>query len=306
MRTSLCALLLVAVGGLNLRPILGVVTQPTDDLKNRTSYVAASYVKYLEEAGARVVAVRFDASDAELDTLMKGLNGLLFPGGGSSLDLTSPFFEKASYLFNAAIKLNDNGVYFPMWGTCLGFQFLSIMGAGADESVLTGPFDSEDYPIPLNFTSAAKGSYMLSTLPPDIFNALSVQNITQNEHQFGVTPEAYSSHPKLSAFFNVLATNVDRKGKEFVSLVEGKKYPVYASQFHPEKNNFEWGAQEENPIPHSLIAVRMSQFFADFMVDEARNNNQNFGKDENDFLIYNYAPLFTGKSGGYFTQEYYF
>jgi len=306
MRLAFHALLLVAVGALNLRPILGVVTQPSDDVKNTTSYVAASYVKYLEAAGARVVAVRFDASNAELDTLMKGLNGLLFPGGGSSLDLSSPFFEKASYLFNAAIKLNDNGVYFPMWGTCLGFQFLNIMGAGVDESVLTGPFDSEDYPIPLNFTAAAKGSYMLSTIAPDILTALGRENITQNEHQFGVTPQAYASHPKLSAFFNVLSTNVDRKGKEFVSLVEGKKYPVYAAQFHPEKNNFEWGAQESTPIPHSLMAVRMSQFFADFLVDEARNNNQSFGKDENDYLIYNYSPFFTGKAGGYFTKKNYF
>jgi len=237
---------------------------------------------------------------------MKGLNGLLFPGGGSSLDLTSPFFKKASYLFNAAIKLNDNGVYFPMWGTCLGFQFLNIMGAGEDESVLTGNFDSEDYPIPLDFTPAAKSSYILSTMAPDILNALSSQNITQNEHSFGVIPDVYNTHPKLSAFFNVLATNVDRKGKAFVSLVEGKKYPVYASQFHPEKNNFEWSAQESVPIPHTLMAVRMSQFFANFLVDEARNNGQSFGKAENDYLIYNYAPLFTGKSGGYFTQEYYF
>jgi len=42
------------------------------------------------------------------------------------------------------------------------------------------------------------------------------------------------------------------------------------------------------------------------VVDEARNNAQSFGKAENDYLIYNFAPMFTGKSGGYFTQEYYF
>lgn len=299
-------LFFVTVHALNLRPILGVVTQPNDDLKNETSYVAASYIKFLESAGARVVPVRFDAPHSELDVIMKGINGLLFPGGGSSLDLDSPFFETASYLFNAAIKLNDNGVYFPMWGTCLGFQFLNIMGAGEDESVLTGTFDSEDYPIPLNFTAAAKSSYMLSSISPDIFSALSKENITQNEHSFGVTPQAYASHPKLFSFFNVLATNFDRKGKEFVSLVEGTKYPVYASQFHPEKNVFEWSAQETTPVPHTLMAIRMSQFFANFFVDEARNNNQTFGANENDYLIYNYSPIFTGKSGGYFTQEYYF
>lgn len=306
MRFLWLSLLSLAVEGLNLRPVLGVLSQPRENNDNTTSYIAASYVKFLEAAGARVVPVRFDVSNAELDVLMKGLNGLLFPGGGSSLDLTSPFFQKSAYLFNAAIKLNDNGVYFPMWGTCMGFQFLNIMGAGQDESVLSGGFDSEDLPLPLNFTAAAKGSYMLSTISSDIFTALGRENITQNEHTHGVTPDAYASHPKLSSFFSVLATNVDRKGREFVSLVEGKKYPVYASQFHPEKNAFEWNGQESVPIPHNLMAVRMEQFFANFFVDEARNNNQSFGSSESDVLIYNYNPIFTGKTGGYFTQEYHF
>lgn len=111
----------------------------------------------------------------------------MFPGGGSDLSLTSPFFQKSAYLYNAAIKLNDNGVYFPMWGTCMGFQFLNIMGAGQDESVLEGGFDAEDLPLPLNFTSEAKNSYILSTISPDILNALGKDNITQNEHTHGET-----------------------------------------------------------------------------------------------------------------------
>ena len=41
-----------------------------------------------------------------------------------------------------------------------------------------------------------------------------------------------------------LATNRDREGRPFVSLVEGKSYPVYAMQAHPEKNVFEWTTGE--------------------------------------------------------------
>jgi len=29
-------------------------------------------------------------------------------------------------------------------------------------------------------------------------------------------------------------------GRTFASVFEGKEYPVYGTQFHPEKNNFEW------------------------------------------------------------------
>jgi hypothetical protein len=44
---------------LNLRPIIGVVTQPRDELQpEKGSYLPASYVKWLESAGARVAVVR--------------------------------------------------------------------------------------------------------------------------------------------------------------------------------------------------------------------------------------------------------
>ena len=43
------------------------------------------------------------------------------------------------------------------------------------------------------------------------------------------------------SFWETLATNVDDAGVEFVSLMEAKgAAPVWASQFHPEKNAFEW------------------------------------------------------------------
>ena len=41
----------------------------------------------------------------------------------------------------------------------------------------------------------------------------------------------------------MLATNRDRKGRRFISMVEAADpaFKVYATQFHPEKNLFEWG-----------------------------------------------------------------
>ena len=46
------------------------------------------------------------------------------------------------------------------------------------------------------------------------------------------------------------------------------KYPVYALQWHPEKNNYVWmpGAK----INHDAHAVRVSQYFADFLVAQGK------------------------------------
>lgn len=88
-------------------------------------------------------------------------------------------------------------------------------------------------------------------------------------------------------------------------MVEGKRYPVYGTQFHPEKNNFEW--VKGVPIPHTDAAVKASQAFADFFVSEARKSTTVMPEAQlNRELIYNYNPVFTGGTGGYFVQTYMF
>ena len=70
----------VAADSLNLRPIIGVVSEPISPEAalangldaNRSSYIAASYVKYLEMAGARVVPLKYNAPTEELDGLLQG------------------------------------------------------------------------------------------------------------------------------------------------------------------------------------------------------------------------------------------
>ena len=81
---------------------------------NSCQYIAASYVKYLEMAGARVVPIDFFSTPAQIDSLFDSLNGVLFPGGGS------PFPETAQYVFDKVVAANDAGDYFPLWGTCMG------------------------------------------------------------------------------------------------------------------------------------------------------------------------------------------
>ena len=43
----------------------------------------------------------------------------------------------------------------------------------------------------------------------------------------------WNANARLTAFYNVLSVNKDRNGKEFVSTIEAKKYPIYGSQWHP-------------------------------------------------------------------------
>jgi gamma-glutamyl hydrolase len=218
---------------------VGIVSQPLSSDPG-LSYIAASYVKFVEMAGGRAVPLKFGDATSEIDTLMDGINGVLWPGGGADItDPTSKYYQFASYIWKKAIEKNDNGIHFPQWGTCLGFEFIHVMASGPNFDILECDYDSEDLPLPLNFTStdAREEGTLLKTMSDILYHKINTQSITQNEHKCAVPTSAYdNATSKINQFFLVKATNNDRNGKPFVSLVEGKKYPVYGMQAHPEKD----------------------------------------------------------------------
>jgi len=290
---------ILAVVAVNDRPVIGILSQPND---SHTQYIAASYVKYLEAAGARVVPIFYNNSVADITALVNSINGVLFPGGGSDLSDGTLIHRAGQTIFKRAIEINDQGGYFPLWGTCMGFQFLAILTANK-QSVLEGGFDSYNLPIPLDFTHLASNSRLFKGSSPQIMNWLATKDITMNNHRYSVTPTTFATNPVLSSFYDVLSVNVDRNNRPFVSTFEAKKYPIYGVQWHPEKNAFEWNTQEN--LPHSEEAVLAAQYTANFFVNEARKSNTNF--DKSNFasqLFFNYNPVHTGAQGSTFVQEY--
>merc|ERR1712130_322512 len=134
-------LLLLLLGGLvsaTDRPIIGVVSQwyrPNYfpgllEAENHTSYIAASYVKWLEAAGAQVVPVIISIDDNEDLTeyfqVFAGVNGLLIPGGATSI-FHSGYADASNAFFQMAKEANLAGDFFPIWGTCLGFEMMVLM-----------------------------------------------------------------------------------------------------------------------------------------------------------------------------------
>ena len=306
---TFCCVLGTLVSAINNYPIIGIFTQPTistiPDCGGACLYIAASYVKYIESSGARVVPIDFHATTSELDALLPKLNGVLFPGGDAE------FPASAQYTFDKIKAFNDAGDYMPLWGTCMGFEWL-LMSATQDENILdpkTGQMDAYNLSIPLDFTSTMKDSKLFSHASSEIVNILAKQNVTMNNHHYGIYPDHFTSTPALSGFYNMLSTNQDRQGVEFVSMIEAFKYPIFGSQWHPEKNNFEWGETSEGvpneAIDHSHDAILASQYMANFFVDQARRSTHAFPTEteEDAALIYNYKPT---KTNDHFMQQYYF
>ena len=152
----------------------------------------------------------------------------------------------------------------------------------------------------------------------EVIDILANEPVTMNNHQWGVTPSVFQgmrhtrcmierlnarerahvmrllarSRPPLANkylpnFYNQLSLNNDREGVTFISSMEGKKYPVYGTQWHPEKPQFEWDADEvTNHTPDAITAM---QYMSDFLVSEARKSQHTYptSADESAALIYN-------------------
>uniref|UniRef100_A0A5F8H609 folate gamma-glutamyl hydrolase n=1 Tax=Monodelphis domestica TaxID=13616 RepID=A0A5F8H609_MONDO len=270
---------------INERPIIGILAQShKEDLQGLGKYyIAASYVKYLESAGARVVPIR-----------------ILFPGGGVDLQ-TSKYSYVARLFYDKAKQAFKRGDYFAIWGTCLGFEELTVLTSG--KQLLT-PTNTSGIALPLNFTKAINESRMFQNFPKDLLVALATEPITSNFHKWSLSLKTFMENKKLSEFYTVLSTNT-YKGIEFISTMEAKEYPIYGVQWHPEKNAFEW--KKLKGLVHSPVGIRMSFYMADFFVNEARKSHHRFAskEEEEKALIYNYEPVFTGNYSS-FQQCYFF
>lgn len=288
--------------------------------------------KWAESGGARVVPIMDFGSDQQLYAMLSKINGVIFPGGGADTNMTSPFMIFQKKIYDWVLNQNMKGNYFPLWGTCQGFE--SIANAASGYYILSS-FDAENLTLPLKFTADFKTSQMFgpkSGVTDAIIEKLSQKPINIHFHELGVSPDDFMKSDKLKNNFRILAMNGDRKGKVFVSAYEHKEYPIFAlqvwfsfflkrlsnfffekfsfiykkKQFHPEKNMFEW--HETAVIHHCLDSIQASSFFAQFLIEQARKNKNKFPTRDEEWnsLIYNYPITYTFFKNQFTLQSYLF
>lgn len=201
----LCLKSLAIVG--NDYPTVGIVSMEWDSFgvlnyTQYTSYIAASYVKHLQAGGFRPVVIRYNAGYAEIDDFLTKVNGncytaVMLLGGRANIlrkrkeqRFYSEITEKSIYIIKRVIEMNDNGIYLPIFGTCLGFEVMLI--AVADEYILE-KFDSEMYRNTMIFTDTSPQSRLLRSSNPQFLRQLTEETILFENHQYGVSLSTYMS-----------------------------------------------------------------------------------------------------------------
>jgi gamma-glutamyl hydrolase len=171
------------------------------------------------------------------------------PGGAAELvdfkndNKPTPYMERIHKIVNYAKDRNDKGSYFPIWGTCLGFEELMVSSAGLKGTTLQDGFDDKAKYHPVILRDVYWKSNFFGTLnevvPKETQEAVYSKPIAYYYHSEGISVEHMKKFGELNSSVRVLATSRNDKGKEFVAIAESTKYPFWFTQFHPEKHQFE-------------------------------------------------------------------
>jgi gamma-glutamyl hydrolase len=149
--SSIAVLILYAMGFVaesHDRPTIGVLATPGEEnggwnsdpafMQHLTgkSVIVGSYVKYLESAGLRVVPIHYAWPHTKIRDIFGKVNGILFTGGVAHFQepdgSMSPYYQATRLLLDLVLEANDKGIYTPLWGICLGLEFLHNLVGRAD------------------------------------------------------------------------------------------------------------------------------------------------------------------------------
>jgi gamma-glutamyl hydrolase len=198
---------------------VGILTMPN---KHGSQHIFKTYVDWCQNNNVNVVPIPYDTK--EHDKYFKMVNGLLIPGGvnGDTTLLKNKIYLNCVRTF-VLLSLRD---YFPIWGTCFGLQLLVCFIGGCKK---------------LNMHHA-NGMYPIKTFKSRMFTHFTSRNIhtlehsksTYHNHTFGVSFDNFKN-VHIRRFYNISATAIDDNNKEYVAAIEAKYYPIYGTQFHPER-----------------------------------------------------------------------
>ena len=79
------------------------------------SYIAASFVRFVETAGGRVVPIKESLGDKEVKKLLESVNGAIVPGGDIAL-MDSGYNKISEMIYRYSINQKRKGIIWPVLG----------------------------------------------------------------------------------------------------------------------------------------------------------------------------------------------
>ena len=245
----------------------------SEDDTNSKSRVENNYVRWLQSSGADLISVHPWTKNEEIDFLLKKVNGVLLQGNPHKLDIHSNYYKKAKYLYEKLIEMNESGTKIPL--IIFGDDIPLICTIISEDNILINT--ELKYPIyepsKINLFNVPERTIILNEFEKEDMKALEKEYILPNNLNRVVSIKNFLSDFHFSQKFNVIATSKTKNGKEYVSIAEGKKYPIIMVSFHPEYVIYE--KNQDFIIPETLHSIYTSRFIGNSFVFYGRKNVMN-------------------------------
>ena len=211
---------------------VGIIVMPSGPIKKKkgSAYITKNNIDWFDARGVEVIPIPYNASPATIRYYFKRINGL-YMQGGPGYDIS--YIKTCKYFLKLAVDANKRGDYFPVWGTCHGFQmFIMLFGR-------MYPMDDLDaqnsYMSHVVFTEDAVKSRLYRSFPMELLEYMTQPKHIFFSHRYGVKTNTFYENPYLPKLFRALTTSKDRKGVSYISTIEARDFPFYGVQFHPER-----------------------------------------------------------------------
>jgi len=227
-----------------------------------------AYVTFFEAAGARVIPLIVGEPHEVTTEKLKKLNGVFLPGGDGD------YFAFGRTVMDLVINYNDHGLFYPVFGVCMGFENMMGYAADAGQQII-GSYILHNVSLPLEFVVEPSTSKLWTALGDDYIK-FEQNSMTFNSHDHGVDPESFTNDKGLAQMYRLLTVSYDpNDGRTFTSSVEAFDYPFVGLQFHPEKTMAMFN--DNIGIDHSWQSIVSNRYFADRFMQWARQNTNRWG-----------------------------
>ena len=198
---------------------IGIVTNPSITSVHGRSFIGKAITHWFESNRIRVVPIPYDTTEHE--SYFQQINGLCIADNRKGDSRINPtFFRTLTWFVTRSMT-----EYFPIWAECFGYELLMfIIGhfRGLNEYNVTNM-------LPIH---PVHPSRLFHSFPAS-YHAYLHQPTTKHDHLHGISPDDFMKRKRLREFFHIVATSIDKKGHNFVALIEAKQYPMYGIAFHP-------------------------------------------------------------------------
>ena len=179
----------------------------------------------MESLGAKCIPIAYNTNEGSMEFLLERAHGLLIPGGGSNLYKSyekkegfGPVMIGFFKLWRMINKIWQKGVYFPIWGTCLGLEII-LMAISNDTKVLSN-LNSRGHQ--LEIYSDYANSKITAQMPTELKIQIENRKLLNFQHAHGISVQKFIDYQKLYEKLKITGISKDKDGTWFCSMLEGK------------------------------------------------------------------------------------